>query len=123
MSGNLAHSLEEGGRTRDVLTSEEITFDSLLLPNHIFEGLKKNGFRKPSPIQLKAIPVGRCGFDIIVKSKSGTGKTIVFTVVALETIDTTKKYPTVLILCPTREIAVQVQQVIQLVGCCMEGRY
>ncbi|VEN58857.1 unnamed protein product, partial [Callosobruchus maculatus] len=59
--------------------------------------------------------------DIIVKSKSGTGKTIVFTVVALETIDTTKKYPTVLILCPTREIAVQVQQVIQLVGCCMEG--
>nr|CAI5823280.1 unnamed protein product [Callosobruchus analis] len=122
MSGTLAHSLDEGARTRDVLTREEITFDSLLLPNHIFEGLKTNGFKKPSPIQLKAIPVGRCGFDIIVKSKSGTGKTIVFTVVALETIDTTKKYPTVLILCPTREIAVQVQEVVQLVGCCMEGR-
>nr|CAH7754401.1 unnamed protein product [Callosobruchus chinensis] len=165
MSGNLAHSLDEGARTRDVLTNEEITFDSLLLPNHIFEGLKQNGFRKPSPIQLKAIPVGRCGFenkrhvtqdgvnmwaailqatnggrfkmfcfsnfiltlicerqikngksrlttftlqkvqrcqlteflrvsDIIVKSKSGTGKTIVFTVVALETIDTTKNSDT-----------------------------
>lgn len=58
----LAHLIEDNKRTEDVVIKESHTFESLLLPQNVLSGLKKNGFIKPSPIQLKAIPVGRCGF-------------------------------------------------------------
>lgn len=59
----MAHRLEEKERTADVLLNDtNITFKSLLLPEAVFEGLTANGFHKPSPIQLKAVPLGRCGF-------------------------------------------------------------
>ena len=47
-------------RTRDVLI-DGTEFSSLLLSNEVLEGLNKSGFVKPSPIQLKAIPLGLCG--------------------------------------------------------------
>ncbi|CAH1170292.1 unnamed protein product [Phaedon cochleariae] len=121
MSHILAHSLEENARTKDVTISENVNFESLLLSEDIFQGLCQTGFRKPSPIQLKAIPVGRCGFDLIVKSKSGTGKTLVFSIIALENIDRHKQALQALILAPTREIAVQIQDVIKKVGSNIEG--
>lgn len=62
MSRVIAHDLDTKQRTDDVLTSNDITFQSLLLPNHLVVGLLKSGFKKPSPVQLKALPVGRCGF-------------------------------------------------------------
>lgn len=62
MSQQLAHSIADNKRTDDVIIKENITFESLLLPEKILSGLKKNGFMKPSPIQMKAVPVGRCGF-------------------------------------------------------------
>lgn len=63
----MAHIFAEGERTKDVTLSENVTFDSLLLPRSILEGLKSDGFVKPSPIQLRAIPVGRCGLGTILK--------------------------------------------------------
>lgn len=62
MSKLLAHSTTGKERTEDVIITEITTFDSLLLPEKVVKGLKNNGFVKPSPIQLKAIPMGRCGF-------------------------------------------------------------
>lgn len=59
---------------------------------------------------------GRFFSDLIVKSKSGTGKTIVFSVVALEMIDLTSSNIQVLILAPTREIAVQIADTLKAVG-------
>ena len=47
--------------TADVLLSENVTFSDLQLSHGVVEGLKLAGFQKPSPIQLKAIPLGRCG--------------------------------------------------------------
>lgn len=61
MSQNLAHNLDEKPRTKDVVVHENFTFSSLLLSPPILQGLKESGFYKPSPIQLKAIPLGRCG--------------------------------------------------------------
>lgn len=58
----MAHVFAEGERTKDVTLCENATFESLLLPPKILEGLKADGFIKPSPIQMRAIPVGRCGF-------------------------------------------------------------
>ncbi|KAF6202523.1 hypothetical protein GE061_002919 [Apolygus lucorum] len=83
--------------------------------------LHKAGFKRPSPIQLSAVPLGRCGFDLIVQAKSGTGKTLVFTLVALETINMDIKRTQVLVAAPTREIAVQIADVIETVGKCFQG--
>lgn len=58
-----AHNLLERKRTSDVLSSETINVDfaSLMLSDPVQKGLTSAGFEKPSPIQLKAIPLGRCG--------------------------------------------------------------
>lgn len=96
---------------------------------------------RPSPIQLQAIPVGKCGLglltnlsshicyisihfpliDMVIQSKSGTGKTLVFGVIMLESIDLKIKTTQGLILAPTREIAFQNAHVIHTVGSELPG--
>lgn len=62
-----AHDIERRKRTDDVLLSEGIDFSSLLLSQAVLDGLSSAGFQKPSPIQLKAIPLGRCGLGGFIK--------------------------------------------------------
>lgn len=62
-----AHDIEARKRTDDVLLTDGIDFSSLLLSQAVLEGLSASGFQKPSPIQLKAIPLGRCGLGAFVK--------------------------------------------------------
>ncbi|KAJ8713534.1 hypothetical protein PYW07_013904 [Mythimna separata] len=111
----LAHNINEGLRTQDVQISEDVTFDTMLLSPSTLEGLTNCGFYKPSPIQLHGIPLGKCGFDLLLEAKSGTGKTAVFTVIALEKLDLEKGVQTI-ILAPTREIAAQICDVISQIG-------
>lgn len=112
----VAHNINEKKRTTDVLISDNIDFAGLLLSDRVLQGLKSSGFEKPSPIQLKAIPLGRCGLDLIVQAKSGTGKTCVFSVIALEGLQTTSYALQVLVLAPTREIAIQIWEVVRGIG-------
>ncbi|XP_038579098.1 probable ATP-dependent RNA helicase DDX20 [Micropterus salmoides] len=116
-----AHDVETRKRTDDVLLSEGIDFSSLLLSPAVLDGLSAAGFQKPSPIQLKAIPLGRCGLDLIVQAKSGTGKTCVFCTIALDSLLLENPATQVLVLAPTREIAVQIHSVVMAIGCAMEG--
>ncbi|XP_061590914.1 probable ATP-dependent RNA helicase DDX20 [Cololabis saira] len=116
-----AHDIETRTRTDDVLPSEGIDFSSLLLSQAVLDGLSCSGFQKPSPIQLKAIPLGRCGLDLIVQAKSGTGKTCVFCTIALDSLVLENSATQVLVLAPTREIAVQIHSVVMAIGCAMEG--
>ncbi|XP_041860720.1 probable ATP-dependent RNA helicase DDX20 [Melanotaenia boesemani] len=116
-----AHNIETRKRTDDVLLSEGIDFGSLLLSQVVLDGLSAAGFQKPSPIQLKAIPLGRCGLDLIVQAKSGTGKTCVFCTIALDSLVPENPATQVLVLAPTREIAVQIHSVVMAIGCAMEG--
>ncbi|XP_068996204.1 probable ATP-dependent RNA helicase DDX20 [Embiotoca jacksoni] len=116
-----AHDIETRTRTDDVLLSEGIDFASLLLSQTVLDGLSASGFQKPSPIQLKAIPLGRCGLDLIVQAKSGTGKTCVFCTIALDSLVLENPTTQVLVLAPTREIAVQIHSVVMAIGCAMEG--
>lgn len=75
----------------------------------------------PSPIQLRAIPLARCGKDLFIQAKSGTGKTIVFVVGILEKfLSSDDKNLQSLIVVPTREISTQVTSVIGCVGKIME---
>lgn len=108
-------------RTGDVLLAEPADFESLLLSRPVLDGLREAGFERPSPVQLKAIPLGRCGLDLIVQAKSGTGKTCVFSTIALDTLILENLSTQILILAPTREIAVQIHSVITSIGIKMEG--
>ncbi len=66
------------------------------------------GFEKPTEIQAKAIPLILEGIDVIGKSQTGSGKTVAFGVPAVDAVDTSmKKNPQILIICPTRELAIQ----------------
>jgi ATP-dependent RNA helicase DDX20 len=56
-----AHNIRKKPRTRDVLSGESVDFAGLLLSPPVLQGLKDAGFVRPSPIQLKTIPLGRCG--------------------------------------------------------------
>ena len=69
-------------------------------------------FEQASPIQAAAIPVLLTGKDIVGQSMTGSGKTAAFGVPAVEKVDVTKREVQVLILCPTRELAVQVSEEI-----------
>ena len=60
----MAHDISKGQRTGDVLLREDIDFAGLFLSTAVLEGLNDAGFRRPSPIQLKAIPIGRCGLGV-----------------------------------------------------------
>ncbi|NWH41839.1 DDX20 helicase, partial [Chloropsis hardwickii] len=109
-------------RTRDVLLpGGPADFGSLLLSPPVLAGLQAAGFHRPSPVQLKAIPLGRCGLDLIVQAKSGTGKTCVFATIALDAVLLESPATQILILAPTREIAVQIHAVITTIGIKMEG--
>lgn len=122
MTRRLAHKLESQWRSQDVLQSEEkATFDEFLLVQRVLSGLRKAGFIRPSPIQLRAIPLGLCGFDMVVQAKSGTGKTCVFSVLTLQAVNTSRNAVQVLILAPTREIAVQSCDTVRCLGCDTPG--
>lgn len=62
MARQLAHNIEEKQRTTDIHIFEDVDFSGMMVPKKILNGLHLSGFKKPSPIQLKAIPLGRIGF-------------------------------------------------------------
>ncbi|XP_065323203.1 probable ATP-dependent RNA helicase DDX20 [Gordionus sp. m RMFG-2023] len=115
----LAHDFESLPRTDDVkleLNEHYSNFEKLHLSPETITGLFKCGFHFLTPIQQKAIPLGRMGVDLILQSKAGTGKTCVFTVIALETINFDILSPQVIILVPSREIAFQIKIAILNIG-------
>ncbi|XP_059487044.1 probable ATP-dependent RNA helicase DDX20 [Neocloeon triangulifer] len=116
-----AHVLGSEDRTQDVQINEDVTFEGLILSDGTLKGLQESGFERPSPIQLVGIPLGKCGFDLIAEAKSGTGKTVMFGVAALEMLQLPSKSLQVLILTPTREIAAQVGDVLVSIGQGHEG--
>ena len=88
----------------------EITFKDLDLSPKVLQAIEEMGYVKPSPIQAEAIPVVLSGKDIIGQAQTGTGKTAAFMLPILEKIDPNQKAVQALILCPTRELAVQVHE-------------
>ncbi|PXF48033.1 putative ATP-dependent RNA helicase DDX20 [Gracilariopsis chorda] len=98
-------------------TFPNLTFADMHLPPSILNALSALSFHKPSPIQQCAVPRGRLGTDIIAHARSGTGKTLAFTIIVLETLlalkFTAKAITSVLILVPTRELVDQVAAVFR----------
>jgi ATP-dependent RNA helicase DeaD len=87
-------------------------FSELGLSPELLKAIDKLGFEQASPIQAAAIPVLMAGKDVVGQSQTGSGKTAAFGVPAVEKVDLTKRAVQVLILCPTRELAMQVSEEI-----------
>jgi len=90
------------------------TFENLGIELALLERITKMGFVKPTPIQVKAIPVATAGEDVVGIAQTGSGKTLAFSVPMIQHIVLTKKKG--LILLPTRELAVQVQETLQSIA-------
>ncbi|WP_149243327.1 DEAD/DEAH box helicase [Dyadobacter sp. 32] len=88
------------------------TFSDLGISETILKALTEMGFEKPSPIQAQGIPAVMQGSDVIGQAQTGTGKTAAFGIPVLERIDVTNNAVQALVLCPTRELAVQVSEEI-----------
>jgi ATP-dependent RNA helicase DeaD len=97
------------------------TFADLGLSQPVLEALKKVGYETPSPIQATAIPVLMTGCDIIGQAQTGTGKTAAFALPILSIIDATLNQPQVLVLAPTRELAIQVAEAFQTYASCLKN--
>jgi len=85
-------------------------FSELGLSEEILKAVQRLGFEQASPIQAEAIPVLMTGKDIVGQSQTGSGKTAAFAIPAIERMDPKATGPQVLILCPTRELAIQVSE-------------
>ena len=92
---------------------ETVRFDELELQPQILRGIKAMGFEEATPIQSQAIPVVMSGVDVIGQAQTGTGKTAAYTIPMLMKIDPQIKKPQAIVLCPTRELAVQVAEEIR----------
>jgi ATP-dependent RNA helicase DeaD len=86
----------------------DIGFDDLPLSPPIRRALAERGYERPTPVQARAYAPTFAGRDLIVRSKTGTGKTAAFGLPLLELIDPADREVRALVLCPTRELALQV---------------
>lgn len=92
-----------------------ITFEALGLEENLVKATTALGFVNPTAIQEKAIPVLLSGTkDLIGLAQTGTGKTAAFGLPLLQLINENQKYPQALIVCPTRELCLQIVSEIQL---------
>jgi len=92
------------------------TFAQLGLPEALLAAIEQLGYEEPSQIQVAAIPLALSGKDIIGLSETGSGKTAAFGLSGLARIDWDNPNPQMLVICPTRELAVQVCAELQRLG-------
>ena len=96
------------------MTSDTVTaFDQLALTKPILKALDGVGYETPTPIQAKTIPLLLAGNDVLGQAQTGTGKTAAFALPILSKLDLKQKDPQVLVLVPTRELAIQVAEAFQ----------
>ena len=90
-----------------------VTFDDLGLIPEVLEAVKKAGYETPSPIQAKAIPALLQGANLLGTAQTGTGKTAAFSLPLLSRLQFNGHETSMLVLTPTRELAIQVAEAIQ----------
>ncbi len=88
------------------------TFTDFDLEPKVLRAVTELGFEEPTPIQLKAIPLGIAGRDLIGQAQTGTGKTAAFGIPLIQKIDVSRTSIAALIMTPTRELAIQVAEEI-----------
>ena len=104
--------------TLNVSETSEATasFNDMRVSNSTLQALTKMGISSPTPIQSGAIPAMLDGRDLIGQARTGSGKTLAFGIPAIESIDTRIRGVQVIVLTPTRELAMQVGTVLELLA-------
>ncbi len=98
---------------------KEPLFADLSLRTEVLEAVLKSGYEKPTAIQAEIIPHMLAGRDVLAQSQTGTGKTAAFALPILSRIKIGQKKPQVLVLAPTRELAIQVAKSFSTYGTCL----
>ncbi len=94
----------------------EYSFSDLDLSPALLESIEEHGYALATPVQARCIPLALEGKDLIVRSKTGTGKTAAFGIPLIESIESGAEKPQALVLAPTRELALQGAQEIEALG-------
>jgi len=102
-------------------SSKTHSFDDLGLSPAVLKSVKENGYEQPSPIQEASIPPILAGKDVLGQAQTGTGKTAAFALPILSNLDMQAKHVQVLVLTPTRELAIQVAEAFQSYARHIEG--
>ncbi|MDO6432368.1 DEAD/DEAH box helicase [Flavitalea sp. BT771] len=101
-----------------------MTFEGLGLDARLVQATDALGFKNPTPIQEQAIPVLLSGTkDLVGLAQTGTGKTAAFGLPLLQLIDAAQKYPQALVVCPTRELCLQIVNEVELFKKFMPGMH
>lgn len=93
--------------------SEVTSFAELDLPEALLKAVSELGYETPSPIQAESIPKLLAGADLLGQAQTGTGKTAAFALPLLARLDASQREPQILVLAPTRELAIQVAEAFQ----------
>ncbi len=101
--------------------STQLDFSDLSLSETVLKAIKDCGYETPTPIQEKTIPLMMEGKDVLGQAQTGTGKTAAFAMPLLSKIDLKQTQPQVLVLTPTRELAIQVAEAFQRYAGRMRG--
>jgi ATP-dependent RNA helicase DeaD len=109
-------SSETAAPSRPAEYVADIRFEDMNLSEPIRRAIAERGYTHPTPVQAKAFQPTMEGRDLIVRSKTGTGKTAAFGLPLLEKISPEDKRVRALILCPTRELALQVAEELRELG-------
>ncbi|WP_457622271.1 DEAD/DEAH box helicase [Persephonella sp.] len=99
-----------------MLPEENLSFNDFQISKETLNSIRKMGFKKPTEVQEKTIPLILEGKDIIAQAQTGTGKTAAFGIPIVEKVDTRQRKIQALILVPTRELAIQVTKEIKDIG-------
>ena len=97
------------------------TFDQFALGKPLTQALNDVGYETPTPIQAQTIPLLLGGRDVLGQAQTGTGKTAALALPALARIDLSNKTPQVMVLAPTRELAIQVAEAFKTYSTHMKG--
>lgn len=103
------------------LNNASVGFDTLGLPENLVSAVKALGFESSTAIQAQTIPPLLAGKDVLGEAQTGTGKTAAFGLPALAKIDVTLRKPQLMVLAPTRELAIQVAEAIETFAKDMKG--
>ena len=96
-------------------------FLSLNLRDEVHQAILKSGYDQPTAVQSQIIPLMLAGRDVLAQSQTGTGKTAAFALPILSRIDVEKRKTQILVLAPTRELAIQVANSFTTYASCLKG--